>query len=49
MLFADEGQAYMKYVIFTKKAEEEGIKNIAELFKAIAYAEQIHESNHLKK
>lgn len=46
--FAGESQAYMKYVIFAKKAEEEGFKNVARLFKAIAYAEQIHATNHLQ-
>ncbi len=46
--FAGESQAYMKYILFAKKAEEEGFKNIARLFKAIAYAEQVHASNHLQ-
>jgi len=46
--FAGESQAYMKYVIFAEEAEEEGFKNIARLFRAIAYAEQVHAKNHLQ-
>jgi rubrerythrin len=46
--FAGESQAHMKYLIFAKKAEEEGFSNVARLFKAIAFAEQVHATNHLK-
>lgn len=46
--FSGESQAHMKYLAFSKKAESEGKPNIARLFKAIAYAEQIHAINHLK-
>ncbi len=45
--FAGESQAHMKYQIFADKAEEEGFNNIARLFRAIAYAERVHASNHL--
>ncbi len=44
--FAGESQAHMRYLIFAKKAEEEGFPNIARLFRAIAYAEQVHAANH---
>lgn len=44
--FAGESQAHMRYLIFADKAEEEGFKNVARLFRAIAYAEQVHASNH---
>jgi rubrerythrin len=44
--FSGESQAYMKYSIFANKAEEEGYSNIARLFRAIAYAEQVHATNH---
>ena len=40
--FSGESQAYMKYIIFADKAEEEGFKNIARLFRAIAFAERVH-------
>ncbi|MCS7126109.1 MAG: rubrerythrin family protein [Aigarchaeota archaeon] len=45
--FSGESQAHMKYMIFSKKAEEEGYPNIAKLFRAIAYAELVHAANHL--
>ena len=34
------------YWAFAAKAREEGYKNIANMFKAVTYAEQIHEKNH---
>lgn len=46
--FAGESQAHMKYLIFAEKAEEEGYSNVARLFRAIAYAEQVHATNHFK-
>lgn len=45
--FAGESQAHMKYQIFAERADEEGFKNIAKLFRAIAYAELVHAKNHL--
>lgn len=44
--FAGESQAHMRYLIFAEKAEEEGFKNVARLFRAIAYAELVHAANH---
>lgn len=44
--FAGESQAHMRYLIFANKAEEEGRANVARLFRAIAYAEQVHATNH---
>ena len=46
--FAGESQAHMKYLNFADKAEKEGLANVARLFQAASYAEQIHASNHLK-
>jgi rubrerythrin len=46
--FAGESQAHMKYLIFAEEAEKTGRKNTARLFRAIAYAEQIHATNHFK-
>ena len=46
--FAGESQAHMKYLAFAQKAEEEGKPNIARLFRAISFAEQVHAVNHLK-
>ena len=45
--FSGESQAHMKYVLFADKAEEEKFGNIARLFRAIAFAERVHASNHL--
>jgi rubrerythrin len=47
--FAGESQAHMKYLAFAAKAEKDGKPNIARLFAAIAYAEQVHATNHLKE
>jgi rubrerythrin len=38
----------MKYLNFADKAEKEGFPNVARLFQAAAFAEQIHASNHLR-
>ena len=46
--FAGESQAHMKYLAFAEKAEKEGRPHVANLFRAIAYAEQVHATNHLK-
>jgi rubrerythrin len=46
--FAGESQAHIKYLAFSDKAEKEGKPNVARLFKAIAYAELVHATNHLK-
>jgi rubrerythrin len=46
--FAGESMAHMRYLIFADIAEKEGFKNVARLFRAIAYAEQVHASNHYR-
>lgn len=46
--FAGESQAHMKYLIFADEAEKEGRVNTARLFRAVAHAERIHATNHLK-
>ena len=40
--FAGESQAHMRYLIFAEKAEQEGLLNVARLFRAIAHAEFVH-------
>jgi len=47
--FAGESQANRKYLAFAKKAEQEGYKQIAKLFRAAAAAETIHAHNHLRE
>lgn len=46
--FAGESQANRKYLFFAEKAEAEGQKRIARLFRAAADAETAHARNHLK-
>ncbi|MBN2370098.1 MAG: rubrerythrin family protein [Vicinamibacteria bacterium] len=46
--FAGESQAHMKYLAFAEQAEKEGKPRIANLFRAVAYAEQVHAFNHLR-
>ena len=46
--FAGESQANRKYTVFAEKAEEEGNRRIARLFRAAADAEAVHARNHLK-
>ncbi|MGQ9569245.1 MAG: rubrerythrin family protein [Thermodesulfovibrionales bacterium] len=46
--FAGESQANRKYLAFAKKAEQEGYKQVAKLFRAGAEAETVHAHNHLR-
>jgi rubrerythrin len=46
--FAGESQASRKYLFFAEKAEQEGHKQVAKLFRAAADAETVHARNHLK-
>ena len=45
--FAGESQANRKYLAFAKKAELEGFKQAAKLFRAAAEAETVHAHAHL--
>ncbi|MCE1247487.1 MAG: rubrerythrin family protein [Firmicutes bacterium] len=45
--FAGESMARNKYDNFARIAEKEGFPNVARMFKAIAYAEFVHASNHM--
>ena len=47
--FAGESQANRKYLAFAKKADDEGFKEVAKLFRAAAEAETIHAHNHLRE
>jgi len=46
--FAGESQAHMKYLAFADKAEKENFSNVARLFRANSFAEQVHATNHLR-
>jgi rubrerythrin len=46
--FAGESQANRKYTAFAKKADQEGLPQVAKLFRAAAEAETIHAHAHLR-
>lgn len=46
--FAGESQAHMRYLAFADKAEKENLTNVARLFRANSFAEEIHATNHLR-
>jgi len=46
--FAGESQAHMKYLAFAQMAEREKLPNVARIFRAAAYAEEQHATNHLR-
>ena len=47
--FAGESQAHMKYTVFADVAEGAGYPEVARIFRAIAYAERVHATNHLRE
>ena len=44
--FGGESQAHMRYKIWADVAEKEGFPNVAKLFRAVSFAEQIHATSH---
>ena len=46
--FAGETQAARTYLAFAQRAEEEGLKQVAKLFRAVAEAETVHALAHLR-
>jgi len=46
--FAGESQANQKYRAFARKAEQDGMPNVARLFRAAAEAEVVHAQGHLR-
>ncbi|WFO74756.1 rubrerythrin family protein [Desulfurococcaceae archaeon MEX13E-LK6-19] len=47
--FGGESMAHMRYLVFAEIAEKEGFPNVARLFRAIAFSEQVHARNHYDK
>jgi rubrerythrin len=45
--YAGESQAHMRYLAFAGAAEKESLPNVARLFRAASYSEQVHATNHL--
>lgn len=46
--YGGESMAHMRYLIWGDIAEKEKMPNIKRLFNAIAYAEQVHATNHFQ-
>jgi rubrerythrin len=46
--FAGESQANRRYLAFAVKADQEGLPQVARLFRAAAEAETVHAHNHLR-
>ena len=46
--FAGESQANRKYLAFAKKADADGLTQVAKLFRAVAAAETVHAHSHLR-
>lgn len=46
--FAGESQARNKYLAYARKADEEGLPQVARLFRAAAQAEFVHAQNHFR-
>lgn len=46
--FAGESQANRKYLAFAEKADQDGYRQVAKLFRAAAAAETVHALNHLR-
>lgn len=47
--YGGESMAHMRYLIWGDMADQEGFPNVARLFRAVAYAEQVHASNHFRE
>jgi rubrerythrin len=46
--FAGESQANRRYLAFAKKADADGLPQVAKLFRAVAAAETVHALNHFR-
>jgi rubrerythrin len=44
--FEGESNAHAKYLLFAERADEEGYRGVASLFRAAARAEEVHAQNH---
>ena len=45
---AGESQAHLRYLVYAAQAEREGLANVARLFRAASYSEQLHATAHLR-
>ena len=46
--FADESQTYIEYLAYTQRAIDEGLTEVAQLFREAAGAEAVHALTHLR-
>lgn len=46
--FADESQTYIEYLAYTQRAIDEGLTEVAQVFREAAGAEAVHALTHLK-
>ncbi len=44
-----ESMAHMRYKVWAERAHQENFPNVSRLFKAIAFAEEVHGSNHFRE
>ena len=44
--YGGESMAHMRYLAWADKAEKEKLPNVARLFRAVSFAEQVHATNH---
>lgn len=47
--YGGESMAHMRYLIWGDMAEKEGFPNVARLFRATSYAEQVHATSHFRE
>lgn len=47
--FAGESMAHMRYMVYAEAAEKDGFKNVARLFRAVAFAEEVHATGHMRR
>lgn len=47
--YGGESMAHMRYLIWAETARKEGFPNTSKLFEAIAWAEQVHATNHFRE
>ena len=44
--YGGESMAHMRYIAWSEKAKKDGFPNVARLFAAVSFAEQVHATNH---
>ncbi len=47
-VYAEEGQAHMRYLIYSERAEKNKFPNVVRLFQATSFAEKFHAGNHYR-